>query len=139
MIRIRSAKKEDLPHLIKLLSQLTTVGNPSPELISESIYNHIYVAYIKFKYEEIILGAISLLIEPKIIHKGRSVGHIEDLVVDSEYRNLGIGKTLVEYAISIANVNKCYKIILYCDEKNINFYIKSGFKTKGVSMRYDLQ
>ena len=62
MIRIRSAKKEDLPHLIKLLSQLTTVGNPSPELISESIYNHIYVAYIKFKYEEIILGAISLLI-----------------------------------------------------------------------------
>ena len=36
-----------------------------------------------------IVGAITLIIEQKIIHSGGKVGHIEDFVVLDEYRNKG--------------------------------------------------
>lgn len=128
---IRKSTKEDLPSLIKLLSQLTTVGNPIN--IDSKIYQNIYVGIIN----ENIVGTITLLIEPKIIHNGSKVGHIEDVVVDSDHRKMGIGMKLIEYAVEIAKQEGCYKVILDCDTENTGFYNKCGFKTKGVCMRLD--
>lgn len=89
-INIRQAVPSDLPSLILLLSQLTTVGNPESSLIDNNIYNNIYLACI----DNIIVGTITLLIENKIIHNGSKVGHVEDVVIDSNHRKLGIGKLL---------------------------------------------
>ena len=77
-----------------------------------------------------------MFIEPKFIHDASSVAHIEDLVVDSEYRRFGIGKTLVRKAIEIAKLAKSYKIILDCDSKNVPFYNNLGFGQRQVQMSY---
>jgi glucosamine-phosphate N-acetyltransferase len=133
-ILVRSVTKEDLPELASLLSQLTTVGTPDLDSVSETVYSNIYVAYTNNK----IVGTITLLVEPKIIHNAGKVGHIEDVVVHTKYRKRGIGKLLIDHVKTVAKEKECYKIILDCDEHNIGFYEKSGFKTKGVCMRFDI-
>ena len=37
----------------------------------------------------------TLMVEHKFIHGGRSVGHIEDIVVDSSTRGSGLGKLMI--------------------------------------------
>ena len=133
--KIRQANSEDLNQLIPLLSQLTIVGSIESSQITDHIYNNIYVLYNTHTND--IVGTITLLIEPKIIHNAGFVGHIEDVVVDEKYRGKGFGNMLVNHAISIAKDRGCYKVILDCDEDNIYFYEKCGFKQKGVSMRLD--
>jgi glucosamine-phosphate N-acetyltransferase len=81
-----------------------------------------------------IIGTATLLIEPKLIHNISKVGHIEDVVVDKNYRSHGIGKLMLDNLKNKAELMDCYKVILDCDEKNVGFYVKCGFKTKGVEM-----
>ena len=81
-----------------------------------------------------ILATASLLIEKKFIHELGKVAHIEDVVVDKEWRGKGIGKTLIDHLIGMAHLQNCYKIILDCSEENIGFYSKNGFEKKGVQM-----
>ena len=83
-----------------------------------------------------IVGGITLIIEEKIIHSGGKVGHIEDFVVLDEYRNKGIGKQLYNYVKILCEQNKCYKMILDCNELIENYYIKKGFVKKGSCLGY---
>lgn len=83
-----------------------------------------------------IVGGITLIIEEKIIHSGGKVGHIEDFVVLEEYRNKEIGKQLYNYVKILCEQNKCYKMILDCNELIENYYIKKGFIKKGSYLGY---
>lgn len=49
-----------------------------------------------------ILGTGQLLVEQKLIHSAGLAGHIEDVVVDSAARGLGLGKVLIEKLKDIA-------------------------------------
>jgi glucosamine-phosphate N-acetyltransferase len=75
--------------------------------------------------------------EQKFIHDGGKVGHIEDVTVNKNYEGKGVGSALVRKAIGFAKQNNCYKVILVCSEKNIQFYKVIGFKEHEISMRYD--
>ena len=70
---------------------------------------------------------LTLIIEEKIIHSGGKVGHIEDFIVLDKYRNKGIGSLLYNYVKILCEQNKCYKMILDCNELLENYYIKKGF------------
>ncbi len=93
--------------------------------------NHLIFIYIT---NNIIIGSITLLIEQKLIHNGKNVGHIEDFVIDINNRNCGIGKLLLNHAINISKQNNCYKCILDCDVNLENYYKKTGFIKKGIYM-----
>jgi len=84
-----------------------------------------------------IVGSITLLIEPKFIHQGGLVGHIEDVVVRSELQGKGIGEQLVNAALEYAKNHGCYKTILDCDDDVKPFYEKIGFKRNSNAMRFD--
>lgn len=122
---------------LELLEQLTEV-NPdsiSYEMFCEhldSITSDIYV--IKNISKNVIVASGSLLIEKKFIHGLSSVGHIEDIVVDCDYRGMGFGKQIVDYLVNKAKINGCYKVILDCSEQNVEFYKKCGFDEKGIEM-----
>jgi len=122
--------------IFNLLNQLTTAPQIEQFQFENILYSlknnhHIYL-YIK---DNKLVGTISLLIEQKLIHGGKCVGHIEDLVVDKEYNGQGIAKELLAYAIQISKDNNCYKVILDCDKKLIPFYEKSGFTEKEFQMK----
>lgn len=81
-----------------------------------------------------IIGTGTLLIENKIIHNMGKVGHIEDIVVNKNFRGKGIGKIIINYLNNISFNNNCYKTILDCSENNIIFYEKCGFNKKEIQM-----
>ena len=84
-----------------------------------------------------IVGSTTLLIEPKFIHQGGFVGHIEDVAVKKEFEGQGIGMKLVLSLLDVAKERKCYKTILNCENGLISFYEKIGFKQKSNEMRFD--
>lgn len=91
-----------------------------------------------YKYNNKPVGLITLIIENKLIHSGGIVGHIEDLTVDGEYRNMSIGKTLINYCIDRCRLIGCYKVILNCNTDLEKYYISNNFKNTGNFMTYKI-
>ena len=139
MEQIIKIKEYHYDSIFNLLSNLTEC----PYIDKNSfltIINNLNDKHMIFIYEidNNAIGTITLLIEQKLIHGGKCVGHIEDLVVNSTYKGRNIGKNLIEHCINIAQNNDCYKIILDCKEDLIPFYNKNNFKQQGVCMRSDI-
>uniref|UniRef100_A0A6C0DCJ0 N-acetyltransferase domain-containing protein n=1 Tax=viral metagenome TaxID=1070528 RepID=A0A6C0DCJ0_9ZZZZ len=86
------------------------------------------------KQELIIVGSGTIIYEPKIIHGGKSCGHIEDIVVHKNYRQHGIAKNIIEILVDNGKKHNCYKIILDCNHELEEFYKKIGFDIKGLQM-----
>jgi len=144
--RARPLEPRDKEGFLKLLSQLTTVGDVSEAMFNEQLAKierrdreHIIVferlnpAERKAGEPE-VLACATLVVEHKFIHGGRCVGHVEDVVVDSSTRGTGLGKMMVGQLTDMALAAGCYKILLNCAEKNIGFYEKCGYVVKEVSM-----
>lgn len=81
-----------------------------------------------------IIASMTMLLEDKLIHNMGRVAHVEDVVVDTSYRNRSLGKRFIEHALGVAQTNQCYKIILDCSCENMTFYEKCGLSCKGVQM-----
>ena len=118
--------------LIALYSQLSICDKIEDNKLLEIIRTNSIYVYINSEFK--IYGIITLLFENKIIHNGGMVCHIEDLVVDKQYRNQNIGRILVNHAIHEAKKKGCYKIILNCNNEVKNFYLKCGFEEKNLQM-----
>lgn len=135
---------DDYHHYCCLLKQLTKIN--VEEMSSDAFFKQLMLIKMNpfhkimvAKYENKIIGSITILIEPKFVHNLSKVSHIEDFIVDSNYRSLGVGKCLMKKAIDISKEEKCYKIILDCSDKNINFYKKFDFVEKENQMALYLE
>ncbi len=142
--QVRQLEEKDLKKgFLETLSHLREVGDLDEKQIKNIFMkiksdpnNKIFVA-VDTKGK--IIGATTLIVEQKFIHKGGVVGHIEDVVAHKDFRKMGIGSALIEKALEVAKSEGCYKVILNCLEGNIPFYEKLGFKKRGVEMRIDLK
>lgn len=128
-----------ISNIFKIYNELTDAKEISyisfKNIVTQFPKKHeIYV----YKYNNKAIGLITLIIESKLIHSGGRVGHIEDLAVDKEYRNISIGKTLIEYCIDISRANACYKVILNCNDDLEKYYIKNNFVNTGNFMTYKI-
>ena len=121
-----------------LIKQLVSDINYDKKKLFDYFKNNNKKIYLLVKDNKIV-GTGSLLIEKKIYHNFRNVSHIEDIVIDSNYRGKKYGKELINNLIDISyNDFNCYKVILNCSNKNIKFYEKCGFSNKNVEMvKYD--
>jgi len=129
--RISEIKNEYL----KLLGELTVVSDLSDEIFFENLkqINETGKIIVGIENNKIISSG-TIIIEPKIIRGGKSVGHIEDIVVLEEMRGKGIAQKLLKQLINIGYETKCYKVILDCEIELESFYEKSGFVKKGIQM-----
>jgi glucosamine-phosphate N-acetyltransferase len=84
-----------------------------------------------------VIGSTTLLIEPKFIHQGGVVGHIEDVVVDKKFQGKKIGEKIITHVLEIAKNHGCYKTILDCSDSVKPFYEKLGFKHNSNELRFD--
>ena len=139
---IRNIQLEDYnKDYLSLLEQLTEVNRENITYESfGNFVNNLSSSHqiIVIERDNIIIATGTVIIENKIIHGLNRVAHIEDIVVHSNYRSHGYGKFIINELINISNNLKCYKIILDCNEKNIEFYKKLGFIQKEIQMvKYD--
>jgi glucosamine-phosphate N-acetyltransferase len=81
-----------------------------------------------------ILGTGSLLIEAKLTYNISYLGHIENIFINENNRNKGIGKLIVNYLIAYAKDKGCYRIDLTCEDKLKTFYKERGFNKQLVCM-----
>lgn len=137
----------NVPHIemmknqyLELLSGLTYV-NPLPtDLFMRRIerindIGSIVVGVVKDEQTPFrIVASGTIIIEPKVIHGGKCVGHIEDIVVAPDMRKQGIGQKLLDLLKWIARENNCYKVILDCSDTVCPVYEKNGLRIRGVQM-----
>lgn len=70
--------------------------------------------------------------------EGRPSATIENVWTHPDYRCKGHGKKIVTKLIELANERGCYKVVLICDQSNVDFYRKCGLYEHQVGMRIDL-
>lgn len=137
-VTVRPMKQQDLScGFLDTLQSLSQSEISSSAEIYQKIRSNpdheIFVAVINDK----IVGSTTALIEPKFIHNGGKVCHIEDVVVDKTLQDKGIGRLLIEAALEHAKSSGCYKTMLYCTDTVAPFYEKLGFKQHHNAMRID--
>ena len=131
-IQLHKHRETEVLNLLKQLTDAEDLKKYQFENILCSLKNNHHI-YLYIKHDKVV-GIITIFIERKFIHGGKSVGHIEDLVVDKESTGQGIAKELLAYAIQIAKDNNCYKVILDCDKDLVQFYEKNDFEEHGIQM-----
>lgn len=130
---IRKITLDDYETYMNLIAQLTSHF----EKYSYGVYKHLIEKlpeqYHIFMYEVdgSVIGTFKILIEQKWYAEASYVAHLEDVVIDKEYRGRGHGKAIMEYALKFCEVQGCYKAVLYCSDHNVMFYEKSGFTREG--------
>ena len=134
LLNFRRLEKGDYAkNYLELLKQLTTVGDISQEKY-ETTFDKIGAEVWVVEFEGKIIASVSLLLEQKIIHECGIVGHLEDVVVDKDYRKYGLGKFIIERIIKIVRERGCYKLIGDCKSDILGFYQKNGFESKCVQI-----
>ena len=138
---IRELQEDDLFNgfleSLDTLKKASDLGKEKANEILKKIKSNpshvIFVAILDDK----IVGSTTMLIEPKFIHNGGKVAHIEDVVVTKEYQGKGIGEKLIRSLLDYAKKNNCYKTILDSSDDVKPFYEKIGFKKHSNCMRFD--
>ncbi|HJL67386.1 MAG TPA: GNAT family N-acetyltransferase [Nitrosopumilus sp.] len=140
-LKIRELQKEDLQKgFLTTLDSLRITSNidkNKAEEVFEKINsnpNHIIAIA---ELDEKIIGSATLLIEPKFIHDGGLVGHIEDVVVDKNFQGQKIGNEIIKFLLEFAKNQGCYKTILNCTDDVKEFYEKVGFTLSANELRFN--
>lgn len=144
-LKIRKANTTDLSAILKIYKD-SGLDNASISLEeAEKILNkmnqypdyHVFVAIL----DEELVGTFALLIMENLAHHGTPSAVVEDVGVMSSYQGLGIGKKMMEFAMTYAKEKGCYKLNLSSNmkrEKAHQFYESLGFKKHGFSFMIEL-
>ena len=146
-VDIREAKEQDLPAIIDLYKQFG--GSDSEQLSIEdaiqmfrkiNIYPD-YKLYVAMKNEQIV-GTFLLLILDGLAHQDKPSGIVEDVVVHEQWRDKGIGKLMMQFAMDQCKRIGCYKLVLSSGMQRTaahQFYESLGFQKHGYSFRVDFE
>ncbi|MBV6645480.1 MAG: GNAT family N-acetyltransferase [Cyclobacteriaceae bacterium] len=139
MIEIRSAEKEDLPQVLRLVKELATyekalheVTNTVTQMEEDGFGPNPIFGCIVAEHGTDILG-ISIYYYRYSTWKGKRL-YLEDIVVAENRRGEGIGKLLFDKTLNIAKEQRCTGMmwqVLDWNTPAINFYKKYKAKMEG--------
>jgi GNAT superfamily N-acetyltransferase len=78
-----------------------------------------------------LVASCTLIIIPNLTRGARPYGLIENVVTHAEFRQKGIGGSLLRYTLQLAWEHQCYKVMLLTgrkQEETLRFYEKAGFQ-----------
>ena len=134
-IKFRKIIREDLADIFLLLNQLKEkdINTIDSETAWKNFKSNSSSNSIVGIYNDRVVAYGSIVIENKI--RGDIAGHIEDIVVDDNMRGKMVGVKLINKLIKIGSEKGCYRITLFCEEKLIKFYERTGFKVNNIMMK----
>jgi ribosomal protein S18 acetylase RimI-like enzyme len=146
-ILIRAAFEDDLPEVLSLYSQL---GMDDGTVLSLDVAKQIfarmktypdYTLYVSVAGGKVV-GAFALLVMDNIGHQGTPSGVVEDVIVHEDWRGRGVGRMMMEEAMSMCAAKCCYKLALTSNKNRHNahrFYETLGFDLHGFSYSVQLE
>jgi GNAT superfamily N-acetyltransferase len=147
-MHIEQANPADIPALCELLSVLfAQEAEFSPDPVAQAkglarIINNAEVGSVQVARQGgAVVGMVTLLFTVSTA-LGERVALLEDMVVSSKARGVGVGSKLLSQAIAFAKAEGCKRVTLLTDRSNESaqrFYGKQGFVLSGmVPMRLPL-
>jgi ribosomal protein S18 acetylase RimI-like enzyme len=133
MVEYDILMENEILSLLELYKQLNPGDNMINEFIAKNIWKNIETQNIKYfiaKENGKIIASCYICIIPNLTRGGKSIGFIENVITDIEYRRKGIGKNIIKNAIKYAREQNCYKILLQSGNKRVEacgFYESIGF------------
>ena len=147
-IRIRTAKKNDIPIILGLLYEL---GRPKPERDSDvEVFRNLVKKQISDSGKSIlvaenddvnVVGMLSLIFLPRLNRNNLEL-YIPEIIVTEKYQKKGIGTKLMKACISLAKENQCHKIRLESGtfrKEAHQFYKNLGFETNSLSFAMNIK
>lgn len=135
---VRPAAEHDLPEVLNLYRHLHP---QDPELetataarVWSALLTSSFMTVIVAQAADGLVSSCTLAIVPNLSRGGRSYGVIENVVTHSDYRQLGLGRRVLAYALDIAWQADCYKVVLATGSKRettLHFYEGAGFERGG--------
>lgn len=134
-IIIRDFSQNDMASAIDMLQSVSTF---SPEvdrfeelatnfLNDQSVYSCVAVCDGK------TIGVGSIFVLKRI--RGGVAAIVEDVAVHKDARGMGVGRLILKKLLEHAKAKACFKVTLVCNNENIPFYEKIGFKRDYQSMK----
>lgn len=137
-MEINKLVKTDFENYLDLMRQFRPIDTDITYDTFCQIYDKIFTnseIYVA-RNDGKIVGSITVIYEQKFINNLAMYAHIEDLIVDTNYRKYKIGSSLLDYAKYQALMKKCYKCTLGCSAELSGFYQYNDFEEKGIHMTY---
>lgn len=147
-LRIREARRGDLPRLVALLSQLHEEA-PEDYGAHRDAYEATFAEIAADPRQRLFVGEAGgdivasgvLIMVPNLTHGGRPYAILENIVVDAAHRSRGYGEALVRRLAEEARAARCYKAALMSNvaRKDAHrFYERVGFRFLHRGYRIDL-
>ena len=110
----------------------TNIGlsDEKKEIIWSEIQKNKNITYLGVFEDNKLISSCFIAIIPNLTNQGKSIGYIENVITDVNYRRKGVGKKLMQKAIEIAQENNCCKIFLESGISRVEahkFYKSIGF------------
>ena len=133
---IREAKKEDLNEILELYLCLHEESVPEQsnylsdtwKQILEDKNHHLIVNEIDGK----IVSSCVCVIIPNLTRNVRPYAFVENVVTNTDFRNLGLASECLGYAKQIAKQHNCYKMMLLTGSRKketLDFYRRAGYNS----------
>jgi ribosomal protein S18 acetylase RimI-like enzyme len=132
-MKISIGKEEHLPGILKLYKQLVPEEEPATFNKAKEVWNTVKrenIRYFVATDNDKLIASAFIAIIPNLTLSGRPFGIIENVIVDKEYRGLGLGKAIMEKAIEYGKKQNCQYISLQSSNHRIDahkFYESIGF------------
>ena len=132
-------KREDIVGILELYKQLYENNASLANFNIEEAYKawdnieNSNIKYFIVKDNNKVIGSCYICIIPNLAFNGKSIGFIEHVIVDENYRRKGIGRKLMKMAINYGKDSNCYKVVLQSGMKRIEahkLYENIGFNGK---------
>ena len=135
-MRLRSAVAADLPGLLALYAELNPDDPPqlnAPE-VWQKMLAQLGLDVLVVEVDGVLAATCALVQVPNLTRGGRPYALLENVVTLAAYRRQGLGRMLIEEALSRAWAGGCYKVMLFTSARmpgTLDFYRSCGMQDQG--------
>ena len=145
-VTIRRARRDDVGVIVAMLaddprgSGRERLEDPLPPCYFrafEAVEKDPNIQLVVAEQGGAVVGCLQLCILPGLSSQGASRGLIEDVRVAAHCRSLGIGESIVQWAIAEARAKGCRLVELFTHNTRVDaqrFYARLGFQPSHVGM-----
>ena len=142
MTVVRKAVLGDIPRVLELYEELLEEKQDLSAPTIQRVFNDIDSMpdrqLLVAEKDGCVMGTLYFQIIPNFTHDARPWGALENMVVDSRYHRQGIGRILIEYALTRCREAGCHKVQFLSHKKRKEaheFYRSLGFEESALGFR----